>query len=156
MKIAVKQVLEGAKLRHTAALHDIPVTSLSDHVKRHGTDYLPRLGKKPTFTQQQETEIRDRFLKLSNSCLGLTTQRLRRMVYDYAEANKIKHPFNKDKKAAGKDWLYAFLKRYPEIIIRRPEACGRIEPDAGIAPAEPLPRPGTSRGFPEPGNDSDA
>lgn len=47
---------------------------------------------------------------------------LRKAAFEYAERNKMKHPFNTVKKEAGKDWFYGFLKRNPEISIRVPEA----------------------------------
>lgn len=121
MKMAIIEVQEGAKLRPTAAKYGIPVMSLHDYLKR-GPDFTTRLGRMPVFTPEQETDIRDQLLKLAKLFYGLTPGALRKVVYDYAEINKIKHPFNKEKKEAGKDWLYAFLKRNPGISIRTPEA----------------------------------
>lgn len=121
MKLAIEDVQEGAKLRPTALKYGIPVMSLHDYSKR-GTNFTTRMGRMPVFTSQQEREITGQLLKLAKLFYGLTPSALRKSVYDYAEINKIKHPFNKDKKEAGKDWLYGFLKRNPEISIRKPEA----------------------------------
>lgn len=102
MKAAVERVLAGDKLRPTALAFEVPVMSLHDHVRRHGTNYRPRLGKKPVFTQEQEDDIRDHILKLSNSFYGLTPMELKRLVFEYAEINNIKTPFNKEKKLPGR------------------------------------------------------
>lgn len=51
----------------------------------------------------------------------MTPFELRRLVYDFAETNQICHRFNRNKKVAGKDWLESFLKRHPEISLRKPE-----------------------------------
>ncbi|KAK7479749.1 hypothetical protein BaRGS_00017421 [Batillaria attramentaria] len=43
------------------------------------------------------------------------------LAYEFAERNGLQHPFNQEKKSAGKDWLRLFLRRHPEITIRQPE-----------------------------------
>lgn len=121
MRLAVEEVKSGAKLRKTAFKFGIPVMSLHDHVKK-GSEFKARLGGKPVFNMEQEAEIRDQLIKLSNTFYGLTPIALRRAVYRYAEKNKIKHPFNTQKEEAGKDWFYGFLKRNPEVSVRMPEA----------------------------------
>ncbi|CAH2004966.1 unnamed protein product [Acanthoscelides obtectus] len=121
MKSAIRDIRGGAKLRPTAALYGIPVMTLSDYSKRDSYDLSFRMGRKPVFSREQETEIRDQILLLASMFYGLTPQSLKAAVFTYAESNKIKNPFNKDKKEAGKDWMYGFLKRNPEISIRRPE-----------------------------------
>jgi hypothetical protein len=51
----------------------------------------------------------------------LTPCELRRLACDFAEANSIKHNFNKSSKQVGKDWLALFLKRNPRISLRKAE-----------------------------------
>lgn len=121
MRLAIEEVNAGSKLRKTAEKFGVPVMTLHDHVKK-GPEYKPRLGGKPVFTTEQEADIRDELIRLSKMFYGLTPQALRRGVYHYAERNKIKHPFNREKEEAGKDWFYGFLKRNPEISVRVPEA----------------------------------
>ncbi|CAH2018479.1 unnamed protein product, partial [Acanthoscelides obtectus] len=50
---------------------------------------------------------------------GLTSQDVRRMAYELAARNKIKHPFSPSG-AAGRAWIDLFLKRHPELSIRKP------------------------------------
>ena len=125
MKAAVKAVQGGAKLRNTAVSYNIPVMTLSDYVKKTDKSrsvICNKMGRKPVFTAQQENEIKDHILLLSRLFYGLTPYSLKRSVFEYAEINKIRNPFNKDSREAGKDWLYGFLKRNPEVSVRRPEA----------------------------------
>ncbi|CAH1997229.1 unnamed protein product [Acanthoscelides obtectus] len=61
------------------------------------------MGRKPVFSREQETEIRDQILLLASMFYGLTPQSLKAAVFTYA------------------DWMYGFLKRNSEISIRRPE-----------------------------------
>ncbi|XP_033120814.1 uncharacterized protein LOC117119946 [Anneissia japonica] len=43
---------------------------------------------------------------------GLTYDELRILAYEYAESNGIRHPFNRDTKKAGQDWISGFMKRH--------------------------------------------
>ena len=53
---------------------------------------------------------------------GVTKQDLCKLAYQVAERNKIAHSFNEDRKMAGTDWFYGFLKRNPDLTMRIPEA----------------------------------
>lgn len=53
---------------------------------------------------------------------GLTSKELRLLAYQLAEKNKIKHPFAKENDQEGLDWMYNFMKRHPNLSIRKPEA----------------------------------
>lgn len=52
---------------------------------------------------------------------GLTFREIQVLAYEYEETNNINHPFSKDTKLAGRDWVYAFLSRHPSLCFRRPE-----------------------------------
>lgn len=45
--------------------------------------------------------------------------RLKSLAYQLAKKNKKDPPFKDNK--AGKDWLFEFLKRHPDLMIRKPE-----------------------------------
>ncbi|KAK6182566.1 hypothetical protein SNE40_010220 [Patella caerulea] len=53
---------------------------------------------------------------------GNTTADVRRLAYQLAVQNNIKHRFDEDKKMAGKDWVESFLKRHPNLSLTTPEA----------------------------------
>lgn len=53
---------------------------------------------------------------------GLTTKEIQLLAYQLAEKNQINHPFSKENDQAGLDWMYNFMKRYPDLSIRKPEA----------------------------------
>jgi len=50
--------------------------------------------------------------------LGESGLEVRELAYQLAEANQMKHSFNKEKKAAGKKWLYSFMRRHPQLSLR--------------------------------------
>ena len=54
-------------------------------------------------------------------CLISSTCRKYYSAYDVAQANGLTVPFNDDESKAGKDWLYDFLSRHPDLSLRKPE-----------------------------------
>nr|CAH7764118.1 unnamed protein product [Callosobruchus chinensis] len=80
-----------------------------------------RLGRKAVFSPEIESQLKEYVLTLAKLFYGLTPKELRRLAFKYAEEHKIKHGFPSNKQAAGKDWLYGFLRRNPEIKLMQPE-----------------------------------
>jgi hypothetical protein len=68
-----------------------------------GCTIAAQFGRKTTFSEEQETELADYVLRLANIFYSLTACELRRIAYDFAEANRIKRNFNKSSKQADKD-----------------------------------------------------
>ena len=63
-------------------------------------------------------------LKLEECFFGLTIREIRKLAFDIAEKQDLPHSFNKDKKIAGKKgkkWFYAFMRRNPQLSLRKPE-----------------------------------
>lgn len=122
IKLAVNDVLNATKkLREAARSYGIPVSTLRDRIK-NGNVAGPRLGRKSTFSAQQEKEIADHIKNLARAFYGISSLELRRLVYEFAEKNNIQNNFNKASRLAGPDWLESFLKRNPSISLRKPEA----------------------------------
>lgn len=51
---------------------------------------------------------------------GCTALQIRKMIYEYAVKNKIKHNFNEALQLAGKDWIKRFMSRN-KLSIRKAE-----------------------------------
>ncbi|KAJ8947302.1 hypothetical protein NQ318_004552 [Aromia moschata] len=123
MKRAIKAVEERTlSIRRAAQMFDVPYGTLQDRLKCRFQPKKLTLGRKPVFSESQEKEIVETILKLSKLFYGLTAQSIRTLVFKYAETNKITHPFNKEKGMCGKDWIYSFMRRYPQLSFRKPEA----------------------------------
>ena len=73
------------------------------------------------FTAQQLTALKGYVTDMENRGFGLTTLQRRRLVFEYAEANGIKHNFDTVSKMAGNDWLASFRETHG-ISLRAPEA----------------------------------
>jgi hypothetical protein len=53
---------------------------------------------------------------------GQTTKYLKQMACQLAIRNKLSHPFSLGKQSAGKKWIKLFIKRHPELSLRKPQA----------------------------------
>ncbi|CAK1553158.1 unnamed protein product, partial [Leptosia nina] len=104
-----------------AETYNVPKTTIFDHLKKTVVK-LPRTGRKPLFTDKQETELVDYIIKCSKLYYGLTIKKIRQIAYQYAQKNKLTHNFDQVKQVAGKDWYYNFMKRHPSLSLRTPEA----------------------------------
>lgn len=111
---------DGRKIREAGRAFNIPESTLRKKMSEKEPK-PPRLGCKPVFSEEIESELREYVLTLAKLFYGLTPRCLRRLAFRYAEQYNIVHKFDKEKGLAGKDWLYGFLKRSPEIKLRQPE-----------------------------------
>lgn len=118
---AINDVKNGISIRTVAKNRNLPFSTLQERLKNMKTS-APRLGRKPVFTKEQESDIAEHLMQLTKMFYGLTPMQLRKLVFEYAEILKIPHRFDKTKKLAGKDWLEGFLKRNTNISVRKPEA----------------------------------
>lgn len=56
------------------------------------------------------------------SLFGLSTIDVRRLSYDLAERLGLNYCFNSERKMAGTDWFYNFLRRQGTLSVRTPQA----------------------------------
>ena len=61
-------------------------------------------------SEEQEIELESYVVAMDNSFYGLSINELRKVIYEYCERKKIKHPFNKINQMAGRDFVSGFLK----------------------------------------------
>ncbi|KAB0805657.1 hypothetical protein PPYR_02627 [Photinus pyralis] len=119
LKKALEAINGGSSIRKAGRDFNIPESTLRDQMKLASPSVS--LGRKGIFTPQQEQEIVNHVIKLANLFYGVTPMSLRKIAFDFAVKNNIKHNFNNQKQLAGKDWLYLFIKRNPKISLRQPE-----------------------------------
>ena len=121
LKRALTSIKQGSSIRKAGRDYNIPESTLRDKLKNVDPVNLVPLGRKATFTPHQEQELVKHIIKLAKLFYGVTPLSLRKIAYDFAVRNGIKNVFNQEKQLAGKDWLYLFLKRNPQISLRQPE-----------------------------------
>lgn len=111
---------EGKKQREAARCFNIPESTLRKKLLENSLN-VPRLGRKAVFSKEIELELKEYVLMLAKLFYGLTPRGLRQIAFRYAENNNVSHNFDRTSGLAGKDWLYGFLKRNPQISLRQPE-----------------------------------
>lgn len=119
MQQAMREVQElGRPVKSVATKFGIPRTTLQRHLKSGSSEV--KLGRYVTiFSAQQETELLEYVFHMDNLFYGLSKQEFLELVYNYAEMNKIPHPFKNG--TAGLDWYKGFIKRHRNLTLRKPE-----------------------------------
>lgn len=114
LQSALEAIRSGMSKKKASATHGIPRSTLIKQLKLMdvNSQWQPKLGRfRPVFDQQFECELLMHVVELQNSFYGIGSLELRRVAYELAEQNGIEHPFAKDKKLAGRDWVNGFLSR---------------------------------------------
>lgn len=125
--IFTAELLEQVKEK---LLQGMSKRSIADSIGVHEATLRKRLkaGTVPTslgrfklvFTPEMEEELAIYCRDLDKTFYGLTLKALGNLVFEYAERNNLNHRFNKEKRSAGKDWVYSFCKRH-KLSLRVPE-----------------------------------
>ena len=105
-------------LRQAATAYEIPLTTLHRHFNGNVKKAPGVIGRfQLTFSDGFELELKEHLLNMSGRFYGLSAKDVRRLAFDLAEQLGLQHPFNKDSKMAGEDWLFNFLRRNKLGII---------------------------------------
>jgi hypothetical protein len=60
-------------------------------------------------------------INLETRFFGMTRKDLRKLTFQLAEKDELKHRFNKEKGIAGRRWPQGFLQRNPRMAVGTPE-----------------------------------
>ncbi|KAJ8936241.1 hypothetical protein NQ318_006167 [Aromia moschata] len=120
LKRAIEAIKGGCSIRKTGRDFLIPESTLRDKLKFRSAHNIA-LGRKATFTPEQEQELVEHVVKLAKLFYGVTPLGVRKIAYDFASKSGINHNFSNAKQVAGKNWFYLFLKRNPQISLRQPK-----------------------------------
>lgn len=129
MLLAINSVIEG-RMGYLRAVdtYNVPKSFLEDRVRkiRGGASKDDVFRKCPStlkcvFTDELESLLVEHIKTMEARLFGLTKTDLRRLAYQFAERNKLKHKFSHETGLAGVDWVSCFMKRHPELSLRRPE-----------------------------------
>lgn len=91
-------------LRAAVIRHGIPRRTLRNHLS--SGSIINRLGRRSTMNEEQEKNLVNRIIKLSNSGTPLTSKLIR--IQALCEKYKLKHNFKVATGVAGKNWLKGF------------------------------------------------
>ncbi|KAK9710364.1 CENP-B N-terminal DNA-binding domain [Popillia japonica] len=115
--------IKKAELTITKAAkqYGVPKTCLLRRIKSNNITAPRNDNYKQVFTEEQEQQLVKHILDMEARFYGLTPTDIRTIAFQAAENMKISHPFNKEKRMAGVDWLYNFRKRHPNLSLGAPE-----------------------------------
>ena len=123
LKRALVELENGERLATTARRYGVPRRTLRRHrdhqVRSPGQAFLGRF--KPDIERVEERLVA--YLKeMERAFFGLSTKDVRRLAYDLAAREGLQHRFNCQRKLAGLAWLQGFMKRHPDLSIRKHQA----------------------------------
>lgn len=121
LKAAITAIQNGRAIREVAKSFGIPRSTIQKRMKTNNTG-APSMGRHSVFDGEQEKTLADHAIYLSKLFYGISRNEIKNCAYHFAERNNMKCPFNSIKKSAGDDWLQGFLKRNPQVSLRKPEA----------------------------------
>jgi hypothetical protein len=117
---------------HKAAIQfDVPYSTLQGYIAKRrasqSTDsdirFEPNYAVRKVFTSTQEQQLHAYLLKAAKHNYGLTRKMARQLAYDYAAINNSTWPSSWDSnQMAGKEWYIKFMRRHPDLSLRKPEA----------------------------------
>eukprot|EP00918_Siedleckia_nematoides_P105401 GHVU01230209.1.p1 GENE.GHVU01230209.1~~GHVU01230209.1.p1 ORF type:complete len:440 (-),score=44.58 GHVU01230209.1:307-1626(-) len=125
---AMSAVNEGGKPAADAAADaGVPLGTLYFHLrsaKRHGGSPR-RFHPKAVFTAQEEEELALNLQRLADMMRPLRAEDIRKVAYRFARQRRLKHKYNRKTKQLGRVWFYGFMRRRPELSVRKPQPTSR-------------------------------
>lgn len=130
MESACKEVTEGiSTIRATARKYDIDRMTLTRYVAKYRVNpndesiLQPNFKIRQIFTKDEEEMLKNYVIKTSKLNYGLSRKGVCKLAYDFAAANKKSMPNNWTiNRHAGIDWFRGFMRRYPTLSLREPQA----------------------------------
>lgn len=126
MAVAIDAYKKGEMgLNECARRYNINKSTLLRHVRetnKLAKGKVKKLGTKCVFSPETEQALVNHIVQFEEMLYGFTIPDIRRLAFQLAEKHKLRHPFNTQKKIAGKKWFYAFMRRHPELALRQPES----------------------------------
>ena len=108
-------------LREIARTYNVPTSTLERRVKGkvHGSSHAS--GRPTVLTVAEEKELTEHIQSLARRGFPLAEKQVRELATEYAERNGLAIFSNSKQKQAGYYWLRGFLKRHPELKVKRAE-----------------------------------
>jgi hypothetical protein len=128
MRRAIDEVTGGHMGHKEASVtFGVPQTTLERKIKCAKKNPYQKLkvsfGPKQTvFSTSEEEELVIYLKKMGGRLFGLTSKELRNLAFQLADKNGKHHPFDKEKEEAGMEWFRGFMKRHPDLSLRKPES----------------------------------
>lgn len=110
-----------------AMQYGIPNSTLKDRIRKNDNKKTSRLGPPSCLGDIAEQKLVTHIKKLQSFGFAPDCDSVRTWAFQLAEKLGVKHRFNKELGKAGYDWLQLFLRRHPDISIRKAEEFRLLE-----------------------------
>ncbi|XP_022112053.1 jerky protein homolog-like isoform X2 [Acanthaster planci] len=122
---AMERAMQAVKneklgLRQAAKQYGVPQATLCRRLRK-GVSAVEPATRPPIFTAEDEQLLVQYVQEMEALGFGLSISAVRKLAYEMAEDAGINHRFNKEEKKAGYDWYQGFMRRHPELSLRKPE-----------------------------------
>ena len=111
--------VDGEALRKASREYGVPAATL----KRRVDGLLAvdaRLGPSTVLTREEEDKLYQYCLDMADMGYGLTIEDIKVVGYRIVAGSGRSHPFKEG--STGRDWYEGFLRRHPQLSLRKPEA----------------------------------
>lgn len=106
-------------LNEAAHSYNIPKTTLKRRIATNNLEKTDRLGPDGSLGKTTEEKLSMHIKKLQKQGFAPTRTEVRKIAFNLAELLGIRHKFKNGK--AGRVWLQSFLRRNPDISVRKAE-----------------------------------
>lgn len=117
---AIQAVRNGSSIKGAGEDFGIPRKTLERRLRKNDPS-KGRMGPDSLFGRDNEMKLVRHIKKMQNSGFPSSLDDVRRVAYFFAEQLKLRHKFNKEKERAGYDWFNSFLRRHPDLSLRKAE-----------------------------------
>lgn len=115
---------DSLSIRGASKRFSVPESTLRHRIKNN--DFTKRaLGPDCQLGFEAEKKLALHIKKLQAVGFAPTQQNVRMLAYNFAETLNKKHTFNKDNKIAGKVWFSSFMRRHPDLSVRKAQGISR-------------------------------
>ncbi|CAH1975463.1 unnamed protein product [Acanthoscelides obtectus] len=119
LRNAVSDIHGGkGSVREISRTYDVPVRTLRRRM-RSGNLNKVALGRKSLLSMVQETSLVKYIQNMASHGFALSAHDIKKLSYSFAIQQNIPHNFNTERKRAGQDWFLAFMRRHPELAVRK-------------------------------------
>lgn len=120
LRLAIEAVRNGSSVNGASKNYGIPRKTLERKIKNN-IFTIGRMGPDSMLGEANENKLVQHIIKAQKYGFPMTVPDVRKLAYNFAECLQINHKFNKEKGDAGSDWFRSFLRRHPDLSIRKAE-----------------------------------
>lgn len=116
-----KEIEGTACLREISRAWRVPKSTLARRLKKPDLGHEYASGRPTVFSKESEDELADLILDLARRGFPLSEAQVRELATQFANANNLQVFSQQKNNQAGYYWFKGFLRRHPELCVKRAE-----------------------------------